>query len=83
MNKRDAAILTWCQKHRPDLVGTVGNIVSEASEDPHGKVAQGLMFFAIVAFEAGRQFQADTNEELGNPNVYATDEELRQLRGGR
>lgn len=79
MNKRDQAILTWCEKHRPDILHTVRNIVEDANADPHGKVAQGLHFLAVIAFEAGRVFQAETNAVLGNPNVYASDEDQERL----
>lgn len=61
MNLRDKAIFDWANKNVPHI-------------RPH--VARGLEIEAVqammaVAFEAGRQFQADNPKlELDNPNVY-------------
>ena len=63
MNLRDAEILKWVKKHRPDLVEHVTPKGDRRIDDAFGLLLS-------IGFEAGRQFQADTKAELNNPNVY-------------
>lgn len=70
MNKRDAAILAWIEKNRPDCVKSIKEIFDLYTRKPHDDRPQGLMLIMYLAFEGGRQFQRDTGAELGNPNVY-------------
>jgi hypothetical protein len=69
MNKRDQAIMAWVRVHRADLLEHFERIIDDgASGDPR---AAGLYLILTVAFEAGRQFQADDpGAELDNPNIY-------------
>lgn len=64
MNLRNAEIMKWCQKHRPDLVSLITPKNNSPSDDA-------FQLFMAIGFEAGRQFQASNpNLELNNPNVY-------------
>lgn len=64
MNLRNAEILKWCKKYRPDIIQYLtpqGNPTADAA----------FALLLSVGFEAGRQFQANNPKtELNNPNVY-------------
>lgn len=64
INRRDAEIQKWCQKHRPDLIKYINPKGDRDLDDVFGCLL-------AIGFEAGRQFQADNlKTELNNPNVY-------------
>ena len=64
MNLRDAEIMKWCRKHRPDLIQHITPKGDRRVDDVFGLLLS-------IGFEAGRQFQAARPKtELNNPNVY-------------
>lgn len=67
MNKREKAILDWLNKNRP--YSQEINVFEREAQNPLHDDA--LFAWIAIAFEAGRQFQADNpNLELGNASVY-------------
>ena len=61
MNLRDKAIFDWAGQHTPALRPVVAR----------GLEVEGVNAMMAIAFEAGRQFQADHPKlELDNPNIY-------------
>jgi hypothetical protein len=65
MNLREAAIMKWCEKHRPDLIQHITPKGNQRADDA-------FALLMSIGFEAGRQFQADRPKaELDNPNIYA------------
>lgn len=70
MNKRNKAIVDWIKEHRPDCSANVSKLIKQFGDEPNNQQVQAVMLLMMFGFEAGRQFQHDTNPELNNPNVY-------------
>lgn len=72
-NKRDASILDWTEKNRPDLIECVRLTYEWKFEhfaifNPLGT----LYLMLAIGFEAGRQFQKDNPElDINNPGAYS------------
>lgn len=70
-NGRDRAIRDWLVKNRMDLVPLLSQWFQ----------IEALHALLAIAFEAGRQFQHDTNAELDDPSIYLND--IKYERKGR
>ena len=69
MNLRDAEILNWCKKNRPDLVELLNGLFGRGLGNE--SIEQAYRLLLSIGFEAGRGFQAvNPKTELNNPNVY-------------
>lgn len=67
-NKRDQAILDWVERHRPDALTNVREIIDECYRDPNSRL-NAVYLVMLFAFEGGRQFQLD-NPTLTQPQPH-------------